>query len=178
MAHEIVIPRLGWSMEEGTFVGWLKKDGDLVRRGDAVFELEGEKASQDIEAVDEGILRIPPTGPQPGSVVKVGAVVGYLFAEGEQTPDMAVSSQIVSGSPVDSSLPPAAAPSVRRLARESGVALSQLAGTGPGGRVMSADVHSASPLSGATGEGFRSPVFVENTGGPKLPPVAAGALGV
>ena len=82
MSHEIVIPRLGWSMEEGTFVGWLKKDGDLVRRGDAVFELEGEKASQDIEAVDEGILRIPPTGPKPGSLLKVGAVVGYLVAAG------------------------------------------------------------------------------------------------
>ena len=78
MAHEIVIPRLGWSMEEGTFVGWLKKDGDLVRRGDAVFELEGEKASQDIEAVDEGILRIPPNGPKPGR--------GGRFADKSCTP--------------------------------------------------------------------------------------------
>ena len=174
MAHEIVIPRLGWSMEEGTFVGWLKKEGDLVRRGDAVFELEGEKASQDIEAVDEGILRIPPTGPMPGSVLKVGAVVGYLVAAGEPTPDVAASSQIGSLAPVDSLLPPAAAPSVRRLAREAGVALSQLAGTGPGGRVMPADVHRASPLPspGATGEGLRSPVFFEATGGSKQPPVA------
>ena len=69
MVYEIVIPRLGWSMEEGTFVGWLKKDGDPIHRGDAVFELEGEKASQDVEAVDEGLLRIPPTGPQPGQVL-------------------------------------------------------------------------------------------------------------
>ena len=150
MAHEIVIPRLGWSMEEGTFVGWLKHDGDLVRRGDAVFELEGEKASQDIEAVDDGILRISATGPKPGSVLKVGAVVGYLVAEGESMPGEPVpgatpSSQIVSPSPVDSSLPPAAAPSVRRMAREAGVALTRLAGTGPGGRVMPADVHRASP---------------------------------
>ena len=57
MVYEIVIPRLGWSMEEGTFVGWLKKDGDPIHRGDAVFELEGEKASQDVEAVDEGEAR-------------------------------------------------------------------------------------------------------------------------
>ena len=182
MAHEIVIPRLGWSMEEGTFVGWLKKDGDQVRRGDAVFELEGEKASQDIEAVDEGILRIPPTGPKPGSLLKVGAVVGYLVAVGEPTPGVAATTRIDSPAPVDSSLPPAAAPSVRRLARESGVALSQLAGTGPGGRVMPADIHRAhlSPsltmqTSGATGEGLRSPVFFKATGGSKQPPVAPGA---
>ncbi|MEK6261039.1 MAG: dihydrolipoamide acetyltransferase family protein [Planctomycetota bacterium] len=177
MAHEIVIPRLGWSMEEGTFVGWLKKDGDLVRRGDAVFELEGEKASQDIEAVDEGILRIPPNGPQPGSLLKVGAVVGYLVAAGEPIPGAAALLRIDSHPPVDSPLPPAAAPSVRRLAREAGVALSQLAGTGPGGRVMPADVHRASPAPspGATGEGLRSPVFFKDTGGPRQPPVAPGA---
>ena len=176
MAHEIVIPRLGWSMEEGTFVGWLKQDGDLVRRGDAVFELEGEKASQDIEAVDEGILRIPPTGPKPGSVLKVGAVVGYLVAAGESMPGVAASPQTDNPVIVDSSLPPAAAPSVRRLAREAGVALSQLAGTGPGGRVMPADVHRASPSPSpvATGTGLRSPVLFEDTGGPRQPPVAPG----
>ncbi len=141
MAHEIVIPRLGWSMEEGTFVGWLKKDGDLVRRGDAVFELEGEKASQDIEAVDEGILRIPPTGPKPGSLLKVGAVVGYLVAEGEETPWTVASPKTSSPPALESALPPAAAPSVRRQAREAGIAITDVAGTGPGGRVMAADVH-------------------------------------
>ncbi|MFM7862695.1 MAG: biotin/lipoyl-containing protein, partial [Planctomycetaceae bacterium] len=59
MAVQITIPRLGWSMEEGTFAGWRKADGDVVRRGDVLFELEGEKALQEIEAVDEGTLRIP-----------------------------------------------------------------------------------------------------------------------
>ena len=141
MSHEIVIPRLGWSMEEGTFVGWLKKDGDLVRRGDAVFELEGEKASQDIEAVDEGILRIPPTGPKPGSLLKVGAVVGYLVAAGEETPWTVPSPMTNSPPAPESALPPAAAPSVRRQAREAGIAINDVAGTGPGGRVMAADVH-------------------------------------
>ena len=144
MAHEIVIPRLGWSMEEGTFVGWLKQDGDLVRRGDAVFELEGEKASQDIEAVDEGILRIPPTGPQPGSLLKVGAVVGYLVAAGEETPWTDVSPNTDRRRSVETALPPAAAPSVRRQAREAGLAITDVAGTGPGGRVMPVDVHRAS----------------------------------
>ena len=48
MAFEITIPRLGWSMEEGTFSGWLKQDGDTIQCGDPLFELEGEKAIQEI----------------------------------------------------------------------------------------------------------------------------------
>ena len=69
MAVEIRVPRLGWSMEEGTFLGWLKQDGDLVQSGDALYELEGEKATQEIESLDAGILRIPPNAPAPGAVV-------------------------------------------------------------------------------------------------------------
>lgn len=159
MAFEISIPRLGWSMEEGTFVRWLKKDGDIIRPGDAVFELEGEKAAQDIEAVDSGILRIPATAPAPGTIVKVGAVIGYLVAEGESLPAAGVQPTArptvatayektqqrdpVSGpSTVTESSPPAAAPSVRRLAREMKVKLASLAGTGPAGRITAEDVRS------------------------------------
>src|SRR3954453_16004427 len=86
MPFAITIPRLGWSMEEGTLVRWLKNEGDFVKAGNAVFELEGEKAAQDIEAVDSGILRIPANAPQPGSVVAVGSLIGYLLAEGEEMP--------------------------------------------------------------------------------------------
>lgn len=160
MAFEITIPRLGWSMEEGTFSGWLKQDGDTIRRGDPLFELEGEKAIQEIEAVDEGILRIPANGPQRGSVVKVGTVVGYLVAEGESPPvgettDASAIDQrtqeLMEGTPsasavtaaVDAALPPAAGPSVRRMARESGVALDQIEGTGGGGRILAEDVQRA-----------------------------------
>ncbi len=143
MAHEITIPRLGWSMEEGTFVGWRKQDGDLVRRGDALFELEGEKASQEIEAVDEGILRIPSSGPLPGSVLKVGAVIGYLVEDGEPTPKVRESPQSAAPARGGAPLPPAAPPSVRRLARELEVSLSEVAGTGPGGRIVPADVRLA-----------------------------------
>ena len=49
MATEIVVPRLGWSMDEGTFVEWLKADGEIVNAGDMLFVLEGEKAAQDVE---------------------------------------------------------------------------------------------------------------------------------
>ena len=86
MAIEIRIPRLGWSMEEGTFLGWLKQDGDAVKSGDVLYELEGEKATQEIESLDAGILRIPPNAPAPGAVVAVGALLGYLVGDGEAIP--------------------------------------------------------------------------------------------
>ncbi len=59
MAIEIKIPRLGWSMDEGIFAGWLKHDGEPIRAGDPLFSLEGEKATQDVEAIDDGTLSIP-----------------------------------------------------------------------------------------------------------------------
>src|SRR5215467_14037098 len=83
MAIEITIPRLGWNMEEGVFIGWLKQDGDAVQAGDSLFSLEGEQATEDIECLDGGILRIPPTAPKPGDKVAVGTVICYLVAAGE-----------------------------------------------------------------------------------------------
>lgn len=149
MPIQITIPRLGWSMEEGTFAGWQKRDGELVRPGEILFELEGEKALQEIEAVDEGILRIPPDGPAVGAILKVGAVIGVLVADGEQAPwESAV--QPVSPSPAATRVEeksgepfPMAAPSVRRLARELGVVLSQVNGTGRDGRITEDDVRRA-----------------------------------
>lgn len=145
MAFEITIPRLGWSMEEGTFSGWLKSDGDRIVPGDVLFELEGEKALQEIEALDAGILRIPPDGPAPGTVLKVGARIGFLVADGEASPWEATA-------PVTAVEPPpgepggeaaVASPSLRRLARSLGVSLTGLAGTGVHGRVTEEDVQSA-----------------------------------
>ena len=123
MSFEITIPRLGWSMEEGIFAGWLKKDGDVIRRGDALFELEGEKALQEVEALDDGVLRLMADGPQLGTVLKVGAVVGYLVADGAalaQTPsDSNVASNAIK--PVEkapamdiNSMSTGGSPSVRR----------------------------------------------------------------
>ncbi len=86
MAIEIVVPRLGWSMDEGTLGEWLKQDGEFVKRGEALFVLEGEKSAQDIESFDEGILRIPPDAPQPGDTVTVGQVLAFLVAKGEAAP--------------------------------------------------------------------------------------------
>ena len=83
MPTEITIPRLGWSMEEGNFVGWLKKDGELVKAGEPLFTLENEKTAQDVEAIESGILSIPQDAPQAGSVVKVGQLIGHLLLENE-----------------------------------------------------------------------------------------------
>ena len=143
MAQEIIIPRLGWSMEEGTFVAWLKSEGDFVKRGDALFELEGEKATQEIEAVDEGVLRIPLTGPKPGSVHKVGAIIGYLVAANDSIPALANPSQQTNTEVINEADSLVASPSVRQLARKVGIQLSQVKGTGPRGRILQEDVHQA-----------------------------------
>jgi pyruvate dehydrogenase E2 component (dihydrolipoamide acetyltransferase) len=144
MAIEITIPRLGWNMEEGTFIGWLKQDGDTIRAGDALFSLEGEKATEDIECLDSGILRIPTTAPKPGEKVAVGTVIGFLVSQGESVgwvessrptampkpsqPEARAREQTVgledSTHPTPSthpSAPSAGSPSARRLARKLGV---------------------------------------------------------
>jgi len=88
MAAEVVIPRLGWSMEEGTFGEWLKADGAVIRTGDPLFVLEGEKSAQDIEAVDAGVLRIPVGSPRAGDTVKVGQVVAWICGPEEACPPL------------------------------------------------------------------------------------------
>ena len=69
MAEKIGMPKLGWIMEEGTLVEWLKQDGDEVRAGEVVFTVESDKALNEIESFESGILRIPPDSPAPGSTV-------------------------------------------------------------------------------------------------------------
>jgi len=86
MAIKLQLPRLGWSMEEGKFLSWLKQDGDAVKEGEPLFTLESDKAAQEVESTDGGILSIPANGPQPGETVKVGQLLGYLLAEGESAP--------------------------------------------------------------------------------------------
>jgi len=159
MAHEIRVPRLGWSMEEGVFVGWRKHDGDHVRRGDVLFELEGEKASQEIEALDEGVLRIPPDGPQPGAVVAVGALLGHLVAEGETFDPAAaappasstkandpLTQSMISRDPVTRENRVIATPRARRAAAKLGLDWRVIQGTGQGGRIRERDVRGATSI--------------------------------
>src|SRR5262245_12337446 len=144
MSHEIRIPRLGWSMEEGTFVRWLKGPGETVRVGEPLFELEGEKATEAIEAVDAGILYVLPDAPAPDSVVAVGTLLGYLLAPGESPPAArpTPAAPAAGESPRQASAPPAkpgvgtlpiASPRARRVAMELGVDWTALQGSGRDG---------------------------------------------
>jgi len=168
MLITITVPRLGWTMEEGTFVGWLKQDGEAVREGEPLFTLDGDKALQEIEASDSGILRIPPEAPKPGSVVRAGDLLGYLVAEGEELKSKPAPAQVrqssgpfVDAAPVDavttpqqpadeiSALPSSAperavSPGARRAASLLGIDAAQLQGTGSGGRARERDVLAAS----------------------------------
>lgn len=164
MPHDIRIPRLGWSMEEGTFVRWLKRPGETVAPGEALFELEGEKSVEPVEAIDGGVLHPAPDAPAEGAVVKVGRLVGWLLAAGEappavpaaglQPPPPAPPAPLPSPAsasaapplmPPDVTGPPGgpASPTIRRLARELAVDVARVAGSGPRGRIMADDVFAA-----------------------------------
>lgn len=86
MAIEVVMPRLGWDMEEGALVEWIKHDGDLVQVGDIICTIEGDKSVNEIESMDAGVLRIPASSPRPGERVAVGTVLAYLTQPGEAAP--------------------------------------------------------------------------------------------
>ena len=165
MAHPIQIPRLGWSMEEGVFVEWLRADGDTIEPGDVLFNLEGEKAIQEIESIDAGVLRIPADAPAEGDTVLVGQVIGWLCAEDEDPPaefpavDSAAaddgppdSPPVPSAGPVETAVAaapapptrrPASSPRARRVASELGVEWTTLAGSGRNGRIRERDVRAA-----------------------------------
>src|SRR5690242_13353286 len=148
-------------MEQGTFAGWLKEDGDRVNPGDPLFVLESDKAAQDIESLDAGILRIPPDGPIPGEEVKVGQVLAYLVAEGEIAPTAPAGQKAPRAAPpgarggiIKEGLPQitqatreetptapavrrkqAISPRARRVAAELGVDWGGLKGSGRNGRI-------------------------------------------
>ena len=95
MAVEIVMPRLGWTMEQGTLVEWVKEDGEEVASGDIVMLVESDKAVNEVEIFDDGILRIPSGSPQPGSTVPVGTLLAWVVQEGEEIPERASSATAI-----------------------------------------------------------------------------------
>ena len=165
MSYEIKVPRLGWTMEEGTFVEWLKKDGDHIAEGDPLFALESDKATQEVESIDGGILRISPEGPTGGDTVSVGDVLGYLVAEGEKAPFEVEGTTVVKRTTRPNSAPAAVAPvpskppareetprsgrgrtispRAARLAAELGVNWRRLRGSGRTGRIRACDILAA-----------------------------------
>jgi pyruvate dehydrogenase E2 component (dihydrolipoamide acetyltransferase) len=163
MPIEITLPRQGWTMEEGTFLGWLKKDGDTVKMGEPLFTVESDKAAFDSEAIDSGILSIPASAPKPGDLVKVGCVLGYLLTAGEAqggtTPQAALAPATKptvephTATPVPATVDRpdaestkfAASPRARRAAKMLQVDLNALRPTGQGGRIRERDVLAVGP---------------------------------
>ena len=177
MPTELKMPALSPTMEEGTLAKWLVKEGDEVKSGDILAEIETDKATMEFEAVDEGrIARI--LVPEGTDGVKVGAPIAILAAEGEdvsaaapkpdtpaeppkaaatpapkadETPKPAVApAQAPVGTPVQPAQPRRAegdrvkaSPLARRLAQAQNIDLNALQGTGPGGRIVRADVDAA-----------------------------------
>ncbi len=160
MPTEIVMPRLGWTMEEGTLVEWLKQDGDLVEAGDIIFTVESDKAINEIESFDSGTLYIPPDAPQPGDTLPIGAVLGFLLGPGEgppaaipatpaveteaeSSPQRAAPSRPRGDRPKGRKSRSAISPRALRLATELKVDWSTLQGSGRDGRIVERDVRAA-----------------------------------
>jgi pyruvate dehydrogenase E2 component (dihydrolipoamide acetyltransferase) len=168
VATEVKLPRLGQGMESGTIVKWLKSEGEQVQKGDALYELDTDKVTQEVEAEASGVLLKIAI---PEGEVEVGKTIGFIGDKGEELAESpesdsanekapavehrdAVPAATTNGSSqgrdVEAPVEPAAAggrikasPLARRIARERGIELSQVRGTGPDGRIVAEDVERA-----------------------------------
>ncbi|QNQ11666.1 pyruvate dehydrogenase complex dihydrolipoamide acetyltransferase [Sphingomonas alpina] len=175
MPIEIKMPALSPTMEEGTLAKWLIKEGDTVKSGDLMAEIETDKATMEFEAVDEGVVAKILVAEGTDNV-KVGTVIATLTAEGEEagaeTPAPKAEAAKVEAKaepepkaeakPAPQAAAPAPAPApaksegdrvkasplARRIAAEKGIELSALSGSGPNGRIVKADLEGVKP--GAT----------------------------
>jgi pyruvate dehydrogenase E2 component (dihydrolipoamide acetyltransferase) len=155
MPTEIYIPKMSDHMESGTILRWLVTDGERVQKGQVLLELETDKAVGEIEAPDSGVLRVMRAGE--GTEVPVGEIIAYILQPGEPLPSSPRQDQPnpqprVQGRPEATPAPgPStsptpdeghvlAAPAARRVARELGIDLRNVKGTGPGGRIKEEDV--------------------------------------
>jgi pyruvate dehydrogenase E2 component (dihydrolipoamide acetyltransferase) len=177
MAFEVVMPRLGWNMETGSLFEWLKQDGDRVEAGEILFTVESDKAIQEVEALESGILRIPPDTPPPGKPVPVGTLLAYLVTPGEELPFVAQAGTApaqkqtaATPSPtraVPVTVPlmserkrPAVSPRAARVASELGVDWTPLKGSGRTDRIVERDVRQAAAVTPAAEETLPSGVRV------------------
>ncbi|MTH35348.1 pyruvate dehydrogenase complex dihydrolipoamide acetyltransferase [Paracoccus limosus] len=163
MATEILMPALSPTMEEGTLAKWLVKEGDEVKAGDILAEIETDKATMEFEAVDEG--KIGKILIAEGSAgVKVNTPIALLLEEGESADAVAAPAAKAEAKPeapkaeaATAAAPAPAAPKgadgnrvfasplARRIAAEKGIDLAGVAGSGPHGRIVKADVEGAKP---------------------------------
>ena len=187
MATEIKLPRLGQGMESGTIVKWLKSEGDEVQKGEPLYELDTDKVTQEVEADASGVLLKISISEGEVEVGKTIAVIGEA-GEDVETPEEAKvdddeqeegspgparederergreSSEVVTQirEPARTNGRVKASPLARRIARERGIDLSNVAGTGPEGRVVAEDVERAAASGG--------PVAVPAAAAPRVQP--------
>ncbi|MDG1431897.1 MAG: pyruvate dehydrogenase complex dihydrolipoamide acetyltransferase [Paracoccaceae bacterium] len=164
MPIEVLMPALSPTMEEGTLAKWLVKEGDTVSSGDLIAEIETDKATMEFEAVDEGVIgKIVVAEGTEG--VKVNSLIAVLLDDGESADDIgatpanapvaeaAAEEAPASDVPISAPAPAApvsadgsrlfATPLARRIAADKGLDLSTVAGSGPHGRIIKADVEGA-----------------------------------
>ena len=172
MPANVLMPALSPTMEKGKLAKWLKKEGDKVKSGDVLAEIETDKATMEVEAVDEGTLGkiMVPAGTED---VLVNTLIAVILGEGEKAGDVtaaaAPAAKPAAAAPAAASAPAAAAaapqakaaapaatgarvfvsPLARRLAKEKGIDLAAVTGTGPHGRIVSRDVEKAKPGAAA-----------------------------
>ncbi len=164
MAAEVKVPRLGQGMEVGTVVKWLKAEGDAVEKGEPLYELDTDKVTQEVEAEAAGVLLKIAV---PEGEVPVGTTIAFIGEQGEAVPDASGNGKVAAAAPeqpkAEEPAPaeptpeperaPAeprregerikASPLARRIARERGIELASIGGTGPEGRIIAEDVDRA-----------------------------------
>ena len=159
MSTEFIMPKLGLTMEEGTILEWLVEDGTEITQGMAVLRIETDKVESDVESPGAG--RFHRVGNQ-GDTYPCGALIGYLLADGEEPPvakapaspapvAAQTSSPVASSAPIASNVATLprregrlfASPNARRVAKELGIDIETVVGTGPEGRITSEDVEEA-----------------------------------
>jgi pyruvate dehydrogenase E2 component (dihydrolipoamide acetyltransferase) len=161
------MPALEMAQETGKLVSWLKKEGEQIKKGDMLLEVETDKAVVEIEAQSDGILG--GVTAKTGDVIPVGQTIAWLLKPGESVPEQGTHVQTgrtgaaSAFAPVGASAGPAPAepgsaagarisPKARRLAREHGVDIARLTGSGPGGEILADDILKAAAASVATPE--------------------------
>jgi pyruvate dehydrogenase E2 component (dihydrolipoamide acetyltransferase) len=163
MAVEVIFPKVDMDMDQGSISKWHVSDGDTVKKGQAVFEIETDKSAMEIEAPADGVIKLSDV--KEGASVAIGTVVAMIYAAGEtaqafSTPTVtlakaeaghaivAVESKPGPGLRRDDDIKGTgvrATPLARRLAKQAGVTLASLTGSGPRGRITAADVQSTKP---------------------------------
>ena len=186
MPIRILMPALSPTMTEGTLARWLKGEGDVVEPGDIVAEVETDKATMEIEAVDEGVLgRI--LVPEGTEGVEINTPIAVLVGEGESAEAIAEAPAAPAPSPAPApggnGAPPApqpaerifASPLARRMAAQAGIDLASLSGSGPRGRIVKRDIEAA--LANADAAPAPGPAAAPSAPAPRAPeaPAAPGS---